>query len=629
MKRSIFAIALLFCGCGAEERQAPAPEAPSPHSMSVIPRPNSVTTGFGTFVVGPDVVIVAGDENSVLAAELLNASLGELQPGKSLPILQNIESGVAITLETLPDAVSNSESYELIVESNSIRLKGQKRGLFHGVQTLSQMLTVSTDSQVIVPAALITDSPRFAYRGVHLDEARHFMGADFVKKYIRLAARYKLNYFHWHLTDDQGWRIEIKKYPRLTEIGSRRPETVVGKNYRPYVGDGRPVDGFYTQEQIKDIVAYAERHQVTIVPEIEMPGHASAALAAYPEFGCRPDLKPKVKTVWGGFPDVLCPSDATFGFIDDVLGEVAELFPASPYIHIGADEVDLSQWKESTLVRGMMSRENLRNEHEMLGWFIGRVAAMVRSRGKEIISWDDVIENGVIPDATVMSWKGLEVGATAARAGRKVIMTPDSTVYFDRPQGEFDGRIALGRVTTLADVFKFDPLAGVPADSHKNVIGAQGSMWTEFIKTPAEAEFMAFPRVLALSEALWSAKSQNPVTGQNLNAFMRRLRREFSHLDRQNVNYRIPDPIGFHESIFHPDRVIVYLESPIPNGRVHYTLDGATPTAASAALTGPLILPIDKARTSRLRTLVTSPRELTGTTAEVQFFPPAIPPAAR
>jgi len=605
MKRAALLIAAALCGCSTREQSV----EPVVGDISIIPHPVSISRLGGEFEIAPQTLIVAGDDAGLLAATVLNQELTQTCGFALETTDAGPESPPAIIFAP-PAETANSESYELRVTPAQITISGSPRGQFYAVQSLIQMFPQKADAPLRIPAAVITDSPRFRYRGIHLDEARHFMGAEFVKKYIRLAARYKLNYFHWHLTDDQGWRIEIKKYLRLTEKGSHRTETVVGKNYSPYVGDGKPVEGFYTQDQIREIVAFAAAHHVTIVPEIEMPGHASAALAAYPQFGCRPASNYSVKTTWGGFADVFCPSDATFEFLRDVIGEVSKLFPESPYIHVGGDEVDLTHWSESPTVAAIKQREALADDHAVLRWFVDKIGEIGAEHGKKIICWDDMIENGQLPNAVVMSWKGNNIGARAAALGREVIMTPDRFLYFDRPQGENDGRITLGQTTTYADVFNYDPFGEVPSSAVNNVIGGQGSMWTEFIKTPADAEFMAFPRMIALAEMLWSRPpaDRSGETASSIAGFAKRLSREYSFLDRENINYRIPEPSGLADR--QPaagESVIVNLSSPVPNSTIYFTTDGSSPTNSSSVFKTPFALPQKSGKPLEIKAFIMTP----------------------
>lgn len=548
------------------------------YELAVVPKPLSVEYGVGSLRFDGRLTIFAAGESERYTAELLNDYL-QRELGLRLKVKRNGDArGIFISADANPTATAGA--YRLQIDERGIHLSGDAAGLFYGVQTLRQILSgTRREQEIVLPFLSISDAPRFRYRGMHLDTARHFMPIEFVKKYIDLMSQYKFNYFHWHLTDDQGWRIEIKKYPRLTEIGSQRPETVKERNLSPYIGDGIPHGGFYTQEQIRDVVAYARKRFVTVVPEIEMPGHASAALAAYPELGCKKDYQYKVQTTWGIFREVFCPTDETFGFLENVLDEVMKLFPDSPYVHIGGDEVLKDHWKESEFVQQLKQREGLKDEHEVQSYFIRRIEKFVNSRGKRIIGWDEILEGGIAPNATIMSWRGMRGGIEAAKSGHDVIMTPTDYVYFDYGQGDPAYEpLNIGGYVPLAKVYSFDPvppeLTGAEA---KFVIGGQANVWTEYLKTPQQVEYMAFPRMLALSEVLWSRKEDRDFAD-----FQQRLYAQLPQLDKQNVNYRIVEPDGLQNVVTENEKVSITLK-PAPGTVVVYTTDGSTPDTKTAA----------------------------------------------
>lgn len=602
LNKILIAAVLLTSSCREATKvpDKPSAETAIVGKISIIPQPRSIQRIGGEFELSAETKIVAGDENGLKMAGVLNRLLME-NYGLTLNITNQTDTSGAISFITVPDnsAPQTKEAYILRIEPEQILIKGGERGMFYGIQTLRQLLPPDFAGQIKIPAAEISDTPRFPYRGMHLDVARHFMPVEFIKKYIALMARYKYNYFHWHLTDDQGWRIEIKKYPRLTTIGSKRRETVVGKNYRPYIGDGIPVEGFYTQEQIRDIVEFAKSKYITIIPEIDMPGHSSAALAAYPEYGCQPGYRYGVKTTWGGFPDIYCPTEDTFGFIEDVLGEVIDLFPDSPYIHIGGDEVMMDHWKESSFVRTFKKQKNLKNEQEVQSSFIRRVESFVNSRGKKIIGWDDILGEGIEPSATIMSWRGFSYGVQAARSKHEVIMTPADFTYFDHPQAdETSEPLSIGKQIKLKDVYNFDPIPPeLKPEEARYIIGGQGCVWTEFIKKPEDVEYMAFPRMPALAEALWSLPEN-----KDFNGFSERLSNELSHLDRENVNYRIPEPPGFDDRIFSlNDAAKIDLNLPIYSGKIYYTLNGTTPNLSSEVYNSPFVINIKPNETINLK----------------------------
>lgn len=464
------------------------------------------------------------------------------------------------------------EAYELTVDNTGIHISASgPEGFFYGVQSLIQMLP--TEKQIaVLPYLEIKDSPRFKWRGLHLDVGRHFYSVDFIKKYIDLMSLYKLNTFHWHLTEDQGWRIEIKKYPKLTEIGSQRKETIVEKNFNPYKGDGKPYGGFYTQEEVKEVVAYAMERQITVVPEIEMPGHSIAALAAYPELGCEPGPY-EVGTKWGVYEEIYCPSEKTFAFLEDVLTEVMALFP-SEYIHIGGDEAPKAAWKKSKLAQQVIKREGLKDEFELQSYFIQRIEKFLISKGRKLIGWDEILEGGLAPDAAVMSWRGEAGGIEAADAGHYVVMSPNADMYFDHYQADpkFEP-LAIGGYTTLESVYHYEPIPeDLKEDAHKYVLGAQANVWTEYMKTSEHVEYMAYPRVVAMSEVLWTAPEH-----KDWNLFQKKMSNQYDLLGARNVNYHIAAPSGLTNGLTLEDTHQISLSSGFKNGAIHYTIDGSEP----------------------------------------------------
>jgi len=553
--------------------------------LNIIPQPRSMKRLKGEFKFNFKTKIVATDDAGRKSAGILNDLLMK-NYGFKLEYTEKPQKKNAIVFATqgFPIDKAPPESYGLTISPEGVLIFGNETGQFYAVQTLMQILPVNFKGEAKLPSVDISDAPRFPYRGMHLDTSRHFFPVEFVKKYIDLMAQYKFNQFHWHLTEDQGWRIEIKKYPRLTEIGSRRSETQKEKNRDPYVGDGVPVEGFYTQEQIKEVVAYAKARHINVIPEIELPGHSSAALAAYPELGCKENYEYKVKSTWGIFKEVYCPSEATFKFLEDVLTETIALFPDSPYIHIGGDEVLKDHWKESAFVQELMKRENLKDEHEVQSYFIRRMEKFINSKGKKIIGWDEILEGGVAPNATVMSWRGEKGGIDAAKAKHDVIMTPNDYLYFDYGQGDMKTEpINIGNYVPLEKVYSYNPQPKeLTEDEKKYILGAQGNVWTEYIKTPEKVEYMVFPRLLALSEVNWS-----PLESKNYADFQKRLSAHFPRLDKQNVNYRIPVPDGLQnyiESNANPEKQVEFelkLLPLTPNSKIFYTLDGTEPTEDS------------------------------------------------
>jgi hexosaminidase len=542
-----------------------------PPKTRIIPAPAHLEALDGVFRMGAETRIALTDPADPEAHRLAEFFAVPLRAssGFDLPVTQDASGDVIIGLD--PGAFGEAaplrsrgldrraERYRLEVTSDGIRLTAPAyAGLFRGLQTLRQLLPPEYEDGYratharawleqgappvarppqpldwLVPAVRIDDEPRFRYRGLHLDVGRHFFPLSFIREYIDLIAQYRLNVFHWHLTEDQGWRIEIRKYPRLTQVGAFRRETILGRNFDPYRGDGIPHGGFYTQDQIREIVAYAAERYVTIVPEIEMPGHSLAALAAYPELACTPGPF-EVATVWGVKEDVYCPSERTFSFLEDVLDEVVGLFPGE-YVHIGGDEAPKTRWRESEVAQEVIRREGLADEDALQSWFIQRIERYLAQYGRRLIGWDEILEGGIPPRTTVMSWRGVQGGTLAARAGHDVIMTPTSHLYFDYYQGDpVTEPLANGGVLPLEKVYGFEPVPPeLSAEEAAHVIGAQGNVWTEYMASRGHVEYMAVPRLLALAELVWS-----PAAGRSFEAFAARLPAALDRLGRLGVNYR-------------------------------------------------------------------------------------------
>ncbi len=430
-----------------------------------------------------------------------------------------------------PDTLLPPEWYSLSVTAKTITINAvEEAGLFRGSRTLIQLLQQGRTTGSL-SCLTISDHPRFPWRGMHLDVCRHFFPVEFVKKYIDLLARYKMNSFHWHLTEDQGWRMEIKSHPKLTEVGAWRKGSQVGPySRREY--DSIPYGGFYTQDEIREVVAYAAARHINVVPEIELPGHAMAALAAYPHLGCTGGPY-EVQKGWGVFEDVFCAgNDSTFAMLEDVLTEVMDLFP-SPYIHIGGDECPKEAWKSCSKCQARKKAEGLKDEHELQSWFIQRIEKFVNAKGRKIIGWDEILEGGLAPNAAVMSWQGIEGGIAAARSGHYAVMSPGSHCYFDHYQGDpANEPLAIGGYTTVQKVYSYEPIpAELKPEEHKYILGAQGNVWTEYILTSEHVEYMAVPRMLALAEVLWTPKEK-----RNEADFIARLEREFPMLETMKVN---------------------------------------------------------------------------------------------
>ena len=500
-----------------------------PIEPNIIPKPIYQIINDGFFILNDDVSIQS-EESLKAISKYFNEFLKETY---TIDLSKN-ENSRKIIFKT-DSSIKNEEGYYLKVDENQILIEAKtQKGAFYGVQSLIQLLPPKSDAKTFVIQSLeIKDEPQFKYRGMHLDVARHFFSVDFVKKYINLMSMLKMNTFHWHLTEDQGWRIEIKKYPKLQEIAAYRNETLIGHyNDQPQKYDGKKYGGFYTQEEIKEIVKYASVRQITIIPEIEMPGHSQAAIAAYPALGCT-GKQVEVATKWGVFEEIYCPKETTFKFLEDVIDEVVGLFPGK-YIHIGGDEAPKIRWKECTHCQDLIKKENLKDEHGLQSYFISRMEKYINSKGKQIIGWDEILEGGLAPNATVMSWRGTNGAVEAAKQKHNVILTPGSHCYFDHYQSDNENEpLAFGGFLPLKKVYNFNPIPEeLTKEESQYVLGAQGNLWTEYITTPEKVEYMVFPRAIALSEVVWS----NP-KDKNYDDFINRLEHFQKRLDIMDVNY--------------------------------------------------------------------------------------------
>jgi len=554
---------------------------------SIIPQPYSLREGSQAFSVNEETrILISGDDIAETAKvlqdyvlQLSNLKL-EIVSQEEAKSLQNV-----ILLSTLSrEKRLGTEGYRMQVDRDKVLITSNDvDGVFYGVQTVFQLFEIQDledDSKdLVIPAIRIWDEPRFSYRGMHLDVARHFFDVDFIKRYLDIMAYYKFNTFHWHLTEDQGWRIEIKKYPKLTELGAWRTEK-----------DGSRYGGFYTQEEIKEVVAYAKKLHITIIPEIEMPGHSRAALAAYPELSCT-GKRQEVANNWGVFEDIYCAgNDKTFDFIEDVLDEVIKLFPGS-YIHIGGDEAPKDRWKECPKCQARMQNEGLENEHELQSYFIKRIDAYLTSKGKKLLGWDEILEGGLAENATVMSWRGMEGGIAAARQGNAVVMTPGTHCYFDHYQADraFEPK-AIGGYTSLMKVYEFEPVPEDLFTEQKSLIlGAQGNVWTEYMHTTDQVEYMILPRMLALSEVLWAKKD-----AKNWTAFQERLQDHFRLFDKKGYryskgSYRLRFETSF-DSVENQKKVEIISEQ--YQAKIYYALNGLEPDTTSSLYEG--LIPVSE-----------------------------------
>jgi len=521
----------------------------SAQQVSIIPQPANLVMKHGSFGLSASTVLVVRNGVDDNTADFFNDYL-KLNFGLKLKKVKSAASNY-IQFTTLQTLVPGKEgAYSLSVLSKTITIQGQTAsGTFYGMQTLIQLLPTIRSSRFSIPALSITDEPRFGYRGMHLDVGRHFLPVSFVKKYIDYLALHKFNTFHWHLTEDQGWRIEIKKYPNLTKVGGWRNGTIIGR-YPGKGNDGKRYGGYYTQEEIKEVVKYASERFIEVIPEIEMPGHSSAAIAAYPELSCFPEEPTKkyfpkqcvwsgdttgkqVQQTWGVFSDVFCAGkENTFTFLQDVIDEVAELFP-SKYIHVGGDECPKENWKRCPVCQQRMKDNSLKNEHELQSYFIQRMEKYINSKGKTLIGWDEILEGGLAPNAIVMSWRGEQGGTQAAREKHNVIMAPNQYVYLNYSQTRNEDSVTIGGYLPLEKVYNYEPVPkDMTADESKYVMGAQGCLWSEYIANEGIAQYMLFPRLSALSEVLWSPKAK-----RDYKDFEKRLPALLKRFDLWKVHY--------------------------------------------------------------------------------------------
>ena len=490
---------------------------------NLIPLPQKITPGEGNFIWKPKLSYHCTEQFVQKPCQLWLWGLTKNDKnGKP--------SKADIVVTALPKTKNyHPEYYRLAVNPKQIQIEAYTdTGVSRAITTLMQLMpadyVINRPVGFPIPCVNIEDQPKFEYRGLHLDECRHFFGLDFILKYIDAMAMHKYNVFHWHLTEDQGWRIEIKKYPKLTEVGAWRDGSQIGR-YAEQRFDSSSYGGYYTQEQIKFVVGYARLRYITVIPEIEMPGHSLAALAAYPQYSCTGGPF-KVAKGWGVFDDVYCAgNDSTLAFLKDVLSEVLTLFP-SQYIHIGGDECPKSRWKTCEKCQKRIKENGLKDEHELQSWFIQHLEKWLNQQGRQIIGWDEILEGGLAPNATVMSWRGAEGGKIAASMGHKAIMTPGKPCYFDHYQSKDSTEpIAIGGYNPLENVYAYSPIPeGIDSNHAHFIIGAQGNVWTEYMESPRHVEYMVWPRAAALSEVLWTGP------GGNYSNFLQRLPADMERL---------------------------------------------------------------------------------------------------
>ena len=576
MKRILVILSLLavMVSCGQKKHQD--------NTISIIPQPQSIVEQDGTFTITKDTRISLDNQSEEMlrVVGFLNERLRQAA-GFELEVIgkEDCENFIAFR-----NTAGAPESYTINAGPESLVVGyADGAGAFYAVQTLLQLLPVEIYAQErqkgidwTVPCCSISDAPRFKYRGMHLDVCLHYFDFEFLKKYIDIMAAHKVNRFHWHLTEDQGWRLEIKKYPLLTEKGQWRKETVVG-SLKSGVYDGIPHGGYYTQEQVKELVKYAADRYVTIIPEIELPGHALAAIACYPELSCGLEDHYETATKWGVFKQVYCPKESTFAFLEDVFDEVFELFP-SELIHIGGDECPKASWKVCPDCQALIKKLGLKDEYELQSYFVTRMEKYINSKGRQIIGWDEILQGGLAPNAKVMSWLGEEGGIKAAQQHHEVVMSPHQKYYLDYWQADpYSEPLAMSGPTTLRTMYEYEPVPEVLTEEEgKYIIGVEGCVWTEYMPTPERVEYMAWPRMCAIAETGWT------LDGKDWDGFTRRLEKHFRRLDGMDVDYcsAFFNPmIVFHKDTQH--NMVVTMTVDAPDAEIHYTLDGSVPTINS------------------------------------------------
>lgn len=569
-------------------------ESDSGQTIGIIPQPTNLQTAQGHFTLTsktPLNIVKGADDLGPACkffSELVARSLGS-------PLLTEQGETKTGAINIYIDTTLAKEAYTLHVTGKAIDIKaGSSSAVFYAFQSLRQMMPVSIEKgekqpAIEIPDVTIQDQPRFAYRGLMLDVCRHLFSLDEIKTYIDMLAMHKMNRFHWHLTDDQGWRIEIKKYPELTKIGSMRKETVIGRNSGKY--DGQAYGGFYTQEDIKEIVQYAADRYITVIPEIELPGHASAALASYPELGCTGGPY-KVVGEWGVFDDVFCAgNDKTFEFFQNVFDEIIPLFP-SEYIHVGGDECPKTAWKKCPKCQKRIKKEGLKNEHELQSYFIHRIENYLNSKGKKIIGWDEILEGGISQTATIMSWRGTKGGIEAAQKGNQVIMTPNTYAYLDYYQS-LDTKnepFAIGGYVPVEKVYSLEPTEGLTPEEGNMIIGVQGNLWTEYIPNFSQVQYMVLPRMAAIAEIGWT-----PAKLKNYENFVGRTIALMERYDALDYNYAKHIMSVSGKTSFDEEKSCIRLTL-APNyqqAAIHYTVDSSTPTLQSPVYKEPLDITSD------------------------------------
>jgi hexosaminidase len=588
-------------------------------ACGIIPAPASYIPAEGTFTLTLSdlrhaAIVYTADE--ARAEAQLCADYLRLTYGLTLPVTDNVRKRYRKSIRFTTDYDgANPEGYRLTVSPTRIELHGSPgasaAGRFYALQSLIQLCAAAStrDAGVAtIPCATIADEPRYPYRGIMQDVGYHIYPVAFIKKEIDLLAQYKMNVYHWHLTEDHGWRIEIKQYPRLTSVAAWRAQTVVSNYDRSLEGmDGTPYGGFYTQDEIRDIVRYAEARHVTVIPEIELPGHTLAVLAAYPELACGDNPGPfKVAETWGIYEDVFCAGkEETFTFLENVLTEVMELFP-SPYIHIGGDECPKARWKACPYCQRRIRDNRLKDEFELQSYFVKRIARFVEAKGRRIIGWDEILEGGLAPGATVMNWRDISEGVKAAQQGHDVIMAPNGHLYFDYLQGERPQEpLAIGwGFNPTEHVYAYEPTPPelTPAQ-RKHIIGVEAPLWTEHMDTHRKVEYMLLPRLMALAEIGWT-----PAARKDLRDFTQeRLPLHLARLDSTDTVYRVPEPIGIRNETLQGGDFTFTLRPSVAGARIYYNFDGQEPRETDYLYTQPIRVIVPPGEKREIRTIVVTP----------------------
>jgi len=558
--------------------------------ISIIPEPLKVEMQNGIFTFNDDVKVIYNNEQK----QIVDLFIEQVSKIPNIKINLNEKKNIKkISFELLSVHKFKTGGYKISLDSEQIKIiASTESGLFYGSQTLIQIINSSSKKSVniiSIPTCTIEDEPRFNWRGMHLDVSRHFFDVDFIKKYLDIMAMHKLNVFHWHLTDDQGWRIEIKKYPKLTEVAAWRKGT--GKEEYSYIIEAaeknEPIyGGYYTQEEVKEIIKYAKDRYITVVPEIELPGHSWSVLSAYPELSCTgtPWIKPK-DVAWE-FTDPFCAgNEKTFEFFENIFTEVIDLFP-SEYIHIGGDEAKKTPWEKCEKCQLRMKENNLTNVEELQSYFIKRIENIITRKGRKIIGWDEILEGGLAEGAAVMSWRGEEGGIEAANLHHNVVMSPGDYLYFNKPQ--FDSKIENSPYDLLSikRVYSYDPIPKeLDEEKHKFILGAEACLWSEYLYSEESAENRLTPRIAALSEVVWSSKEN-----KKFDNFQKRLQKHLRLLDRNNIKYYISPPTGLEDDLFIGEKYKVEMKHDYNDVELYYTLDNTEPTKCSSKYVKPFFI---------------------------------------